>query len=510
MRRTGRSRLRRLVAAILPVAVLPGVLLVTGSTAGAAPAVPVVTGPVTGGNGVPVVLSTSFDLAPFGYVREEFLMRGDATAYAPAAPLTEDGRWQVTPTDTAPYVTRLVVVRPVDRADFNGTVFVEWLNVTAGADSAVSWTQSHLEMLREGAAWVGVSAQAVGVQGAQSVAPGAAPGGLRGSDPARYGALTHPGDSFSYDIFTQAARAVRGDGGVAPLGNLTPKRLVATGESQSASRLVTYINAVQPIAEEYDGFLVHSRFGSAAALSQSPRPDVPAPLPTRLRTDLDQPVLVFQTEGDVGPLGSAAARQPDTKRIRTWEVAGTAHADVYTTLGFTDIGDGSAERTLLDYTNLSRGPLNCTTPINAGPQYAVLMAGVSHLDRWVRGGPPPPKGDLLQVSDGPGRVTGGRTVPSYVVARDPDGNALGGIRTPFVDAPRAALTGETNEGGTFCGLFGTTRAFDAATLARRYPSQEAFLAQFRRSANQAVRAGFLLPEEAKRMVAAAAQVPYGA
>jgi hypothetical protein len=71
---------------------------------------------------------------------------------------------------------------------------------------------------------------------------------------------------------------------------------------------------------------------------------------------------------------------------------------VYTTLGFTDVGDGSAERALLDYTNLSRGPLNCTTPINAGPQYAVLMAGVSHLDRWVRGGAAPPKGAPLQVT----------------------------------------------------------------------------------------------------------------
>lgn len=500
---------RRGVTAAVVAAVLPGSLLLGAAGVGAAPAVPVVTGPITGGNGVPVILSTSFDLAQFGYVREEFVVRGDATAYAPTAPLTEDGRWQVTPTSTAPYVTRLVVVRPIDRADFNGTVFVEWLNVTAGADSAVSWTQSHLELLREGAAWVGVSAQAVGVQGSQSVAPGAAPGGLRGSDPARYGTLTHPGDSYSYDIFTQAARAVRGEGGVAPLGDLRPKRLVATGESQSATRLVTYINAVQPLTEAYDGFLVHSRFGSAAALSQSPLPDVPAPLPARLRTDLDAPVLVFQTEGDVGPLGSAAARQPDTKRIRTWEVAGTAHADVYTTLGFTDVGDGSAERALLDYTNLSRGPLNCTTPINAGPQYAVLMAGVSHLDRWVRGGAAPPKGAPLQVTDGPGRVTGGRTVPSYVVARDPDGVALGGIRTPFVDAPRAALTGETNEGGSFCGLFGTTRAFDAATLARRYPTREAFLEQFRRSAKQAVRAGFLLPEEAERMVAASNRVPYG-
>jgi len=475
------------------------------TTTGAATG-PTVTGP---GAGSPTILSTSVDLAPFGYVREEYFFSGDATAYTSAAPLTEDGKWTVTPGSTAPYTTRMVVVRPADPKDFNGTVFVEWLNVSAGADSAVSWTHWHLEALREGAAYVGVSAQAVGIQGGQSTVEGVAPGGLKGGDPERYGTLTHPGDSYSYDIFTQAAQAVRGAGDGAPLGPLSPERLIGVGESQSATRMVTYIDGVQPISEAFDGFLVHSRFGGAAALSQAPLPDVPAPLPTFIRRDLDVPVLQFQTESDVGPLGSAAARQPDTKRLRTWEVAGTAHADVYTTAGFGDTGDGSVEVALLDYTNPSRGPLSCGTPVNAGPQYAVLMAAVEHLDAWVRDGTAPPKGTPLEVTPGPGRTVSGRTVPNFVITRDPQGNALGGIRTPLVDAPRAALTGETNTGGSFCGLFGTTMPFDAATLAAEYPSRDAFLAEFDTSTKKAVKRGFLLPEEAKKLRAAAAQVPYG-
>jgi len=478
----------------------------SGPTSTAARTAPTVTGPVAGS---PTILSTSFDLAPFGYVQEEYLYGGAATAYTSAAPLTEDGAWTATPTSTAPYATRMVVIRPEDPADFNGTVFVEWLNVTSGADSAPSWTQSHLEMLREGAAWVGVSAQAVGVQGGQAAVEGVPAGGLKGGNPERYGSLGHPGDSYSFDIFSQAARAVRGEGTSKPLGPLKAKRVIGTGESQSASRLVTYINGIHPVAEVFDGFLVHSRSGSAAALSQAPLTDVPAPLPTRIRTDLREPVLVFQAESDVGPLGGAAARQPDTKRIRTWEVAGTAHADVYTTAGFGDSGDGSVERALLDYTNLSLGPLNCLTPINAGPLYAVLMAGVEHLDGWVRDGTPPPKGAPLEVTDGPGRTVGGRIVPNYIVTRDEYGNAVGGIRTPLVDAPRAALTGELNAGGRFCSLFGTTTPLDAATLAALYPSRDAFLAQFDKETKRAVKAGFLLPEEAKKLRAAAAQVPYG-
>ena len=238
-------------------------------------------------------------------------------------------------------------------------------------------------------------------------------------------------------------------------------------------------------------------------------PTVPAPIPTRIRTDLGVPVMVFLTETDVGPLGAAAARQPDARWLRTWEAAGTAHADVYTTLGFGDTGDGSAEVALLDYTSLSLGPLACTTPINAGPQYAVLMAAVRHLDEWVRRGTPPPKGTPLAVTDGPGRTVSGQTVPNFVVTRDELGNAVGGIRTPLVDAPRAALTGELNAGGQFCSLFGTTTPFDAATLAELYPSRDAFVAEFRRAAKRAVKGGFLLPEEVKKMQDAVTQVPYG-
>ena len=71
------------------------------------------------------------------------------------------------------------------------------------------------------------------------------------------------------------------------LGGLEPQRLIAAGESQSASRLVTYIDAVQPIDHVYDGFLVHSRFGSGAPLTQAPLPAVPFPAPAPIRDDLE-------------------------------------------------------------------------------------------------------------------------------------------------------------------------------------------------------------------------------
>ena len=48
----------------------------------------------------------------------------------------------------------MVIYRPINAAKFNGTVVVEWLNVTAGQDLPNGWTMAHNEFIRHG---VGVS-----------------------------------------------------------------------------------------------------------------------------------------------------------------------------------------------------------------------------------------------------------------------------------------------------------------------------------------------------------------
>ena len=49
--------------------------------------------------------------------------------------------------------------RPVDAKDFNGTVMVEWHNVSSGLDARARLDVAHDELIREGDAWVGVTAQ---------------------------------------------------------------------------------------------------------------------------------------------------------------------------------------------------------------------------------------------------------------------------------------------------------------------------------------------------------------
>jgi hypothetical protein len=497
---------RHLVAVLTVLAALIASLV--PNVAGAAPVKgATVTGPVTGGAGVPRVASTGFDLADVGYVTEEYFLEGTATAYDAAKPLKSDGKWAVKPVSTAPYKTRIVVYRPEKAKDFNGTVVVEWLNVTAGFDSAPHWQWAHNAIIRSGAAWVGVSAQAVGVQGGASVALGGPSGGLKGGDPERYGTLEHPGDIYSYDMFSQAGRAVAHGGTSGPLGGFKVQRVIAVGQSASASRLVTYVNAIHPRAKVFDGFLIHSRSGGASPLTQPP-PTPPgatpvSTMPTRslIRTDLDVPVLTFETEFDVAgsTVPFALARQPDTKKFRTWEVAGTAHTDSYTPpgLGFLDTGDGQAERDLLDPTKLTGGVFSCVPAINSGGAYLVLNAAYTHLEQWVRDGTLPPKSPRIDVTVG---------TPT-TVHRDQHGNALGGIRTPLLEAPIATLRGDGSSGPTasrFCGLYGTTAPFDAATLASLYPTHADYVAKFDKATDRAVKAGFILAPEAKNLKAAAA------
>ena len=296
--------------------------------------------------------------------------------------------------------------RPADPRRFNGTVVVEWLNVTGGVDADPEWTEAHNELIRDGFAWVGVSAQAVGVNA------------LKTEDAVRYATLSHPGDSFSYDIFSQAGRAVRQDASLV-LDRLRPRRVLAAGESQSAGRLVTYIDAVHPVAHVYDGYLVHSRFSTGTPLSQSPQPNVAVPNPASIRADLRVPVFVFETETDVA-LSNLADRQPDTRTFRLWEVAGTSHYDYYgLVIGPDDIGNGQGA--VADLAAMEDPPttippgFTCNVPINTGPAHWALDAAVFWLNVWVTFGTPPPTAPRLAVVS---------TSP-VVYGRDANGNVIG-------------------------------------------------------------------------------------
>src|SRR6185437_13372798 len=173
--------------------------------------------------GKPALLLGAFDIGALGYTAAEFFVAGTASRYAPTAELGPDGRWPVTVSGTADFTTRLVAITPTDPATFNGTVLVEWLNVSGGIDAPAVWLMAHREMVRAGYAYVAVSAQQVGIQGGANLM--GIDMSLKSQNPQRYARLSHPGDAFSYDIFSQVGRLIgSAQGGV--LGELRAEHVV--------------------------------------------------------------------------------------------------------------------------------------------------------------------------------------------------------------------------------------------------------------------------------------------
>ena len=174
--------------------------------------------------------------------------------------------------------------------------------------------------------------------------------------PERYAELEHPGDAWSFDIFTQVGALLQLPSDDNPLVGLKPSQILAAGESQSAACLVTYINAIDPHAELFDGFFVHGRPASGVSIdgvfiprrhgwAWRRRAVAISSTGERIRDDARVPVLVLQSETDVVLLGGQLAEQPDSDIIRTWEIAGAAHADTYTVgAGRHDDGTLTAQR----------------------------------------------------------------------------------------------------------------------------------------------------------------------
>lgn len=379
--------------------------------------------------------STWVDLESAGFVEEEFYVTGRANAFEPSTGelLAED----------VPYRTRIIVRRPAHDAHFNGTVLAEWQNVTAGYDLDALW--GYEDVLRDGYAWVGISAQRVGVDQ------------LAGWSPARYGDLDVTGDGawsddeLSYDIFAQAAAALTDGPGDDPMGGLDVDTVLAIGASQSASRMVDYYDRVLPRSEAvFDGY--------AFVVGSAPE------------TRRDEPIFHILSENDVW-LGFGGAREPDTDTYRRWEVAGAAHSG----------WNGQEYRRPLQARDNPAGvpEYQCVEdPFSRVPVHHVLAAAYDHLAEWAGGGAAPPTAEPIALDD------------AGEIMRDELGIAQGGIRLSQVEVP-IALNDGTNFGETFCFLFGEHSPFDQATLDDLYRNHGKYVSAVARASNDNVADGYI-------------------
>jgi hypothetical protein len=433
--------------------------------------------------------ASNHDLASHGYVEEEFFIKGTATTYKTGGTATSD----VLATNQ-PYYTRFVVRRPINAKRFNGTAIVEWYNVSNFFDAENVWFDDWEDMMRSGYVWVGVSPQTVGVEALKKWSPKRYAGFTVGKEVAATPTSPPrpPGspdlDAISFDIFTQVGYALKHPGSVDPLGGLKPKILLATGQSQSAGRLATYVNNIQPLAKVYDGFML-----DAAA--------------TPIRSDLTVPVLRLMAEHDVVTSG-AATRQPDTDKFRQWEVAGTSHMSRHVR--------ESREAMELRDNGLSleakMAPL-CANPQvgTRTPMGQVVAAAFAGLSKWAQGGKPPaiaPKLDITQVNKAP---------KQSVVAKNADGLAQGGIQLAAVAVPtqinlgvnapstasqEAGIHGEAIGAGA-CVRWGPSVDMTVAQLKAKYPSHAAYVDAVKKVTLDNVAKGYLLKADGDEQIRAA-------
>lgn len=437
--------------------------------------IPVVSGPVSGGRGY-IFGSPIEDLSERGFAMEEYFLEGTAFSYAPVdgTDLGLDGLWDLEPADEASYKTRAYVVRPADPAKFNGIVLVNWQNVTIGADFGMP----DFEQLERGYAWIGITAQRVALEGQPSLTEDMpATIGLCEWDPERYGSLHHPGDAFSYDIFSQGAGVLRqgAAAGVDMLGGLSPRLLIATGGSQSAMRLGSYLNIAHQKDRVFDGFLLTVHWGlcppapdMSLVESFELTPEFKFKGSSQIRDDGGVPILVVNSESET--MMVSMVRQPDSDTFRFWEMAGAAHA-----------GGESAESmtAVLLRDGISEG-LPVVEERNTIAWDYISRAGLERLVEWIDTKSPP-------VSIPPITLEGG------AIARDELGNALGGVRLPDVVAPLAVHAGMKSELSA-AALFGESSPLSGERIGELYPDAPAFEKAWDGAVDDLVELGLVLPE----------------
>ena len=407
--------------------------------------------------------ASALDLAANGYTEEEFFIAGTGNIYS--QPHLATG---LVESSGHPFKTRLIVRRPAPQA-FNGVVVVEWINVTGGPDKDIDWWQSGEHLMRSGYAYVAVSAQQMGIDT------------MADWGSVRYGGLdmtadgTVDNDELSFDAFSAVGRVIlrrgeeSGPDTADILDGLRAEQIVATGHSQSASRLA----AISTVFIPWNRSLMASWCMVEAAIRD------------------DQPVKIFKLMAETDMRRRAADPQPDSDNFRQWEVAGSSHVDVPFEIEYAKARNLMAGLPLENV--LPREPDCELPPYSTVPFRDVMNAAFEHLVNWIRDETPPPIAPRLQVA---------QALPSVKFARDRFGNVLGGIRLAEHAVPTAKNTGMNSGTGSsrFCFLYGSHEAFSEAQLRSLYSSREEYVQSVTRVVQENLSDGYILPYAAERTI----------
>jgi hypothetical protein len=372
----------------------------------------------------------------------------------------------------------MLIRRPIDNRRFSGNVILEILNASNYVDLEIGWALSKEQFVRNGDIWIGFTSKPVTAAA------------LKRFNPTRYAALnwanplplTDPqncttlysviaGDSsrttengLLWDIFSQIAALARSEAPDNPLRRYDVDRVYGYGYSQSGFDLQTYIDAVFPLAKlrngrpVFDGFLDVAGFNTPAPINQC----APAPSGTVAQIrNAGVPVIRMATNSEEILASVQAGRRADNDKypdqFREYELASVSHA----TPNELDFGPAFAD---ILAAGAPMPPVTCGFgPRSPLPNGIFQDAALENLDLWVRRNVPPPPGALLQFQNG-------------AQVLDQFGNAVGGVRSSYVDVPTAHwFVGSTGPG--LCFLLGYEHPFDEAELKALYPDHDVYVAR---------------------------------
>jgi hypothetical protein len=420
-----------------------------------------------------------------GYVAEEYLLCGRANTYAPVAMadaanmLTRDAPQDMARRESyvrpilkadEPYCTRVLLYRPEDLRRFSGRVVIETAHPLDGG-RAIVWSQLSGYFAQHGDIYLGIASPVTFDS-------------LRESDPKRYARLHATDATQLWGMIAQLGALVK-SGHFPGIPAARLHTLLLTGYSYTGVAVTTFANFHHDAARLADKKPVFDGYVSIAN-SMYARP-------------IDVPVIRIMTQSDFNSFGGLNNRRDDSdeadSRFRLWEVTGASHLNAAPV-----IEPGASPwvptKPVAEPRNLPRfSSSECQKDFPAGfgpntlPLNYVVISAFEHIDRWIHGGPPPPRAARIETAaDGSART-------------DPDGNALGGLRLPQLQVPAARYGTATGP----CFLYGYRLPFEAARLRELYGTQDRYLAQLAAAARSQVEQGWLRPEEAKLIENAARQ-----
>jgi alpha/beta hydrolase family protein len=432
------------------------------------------------------------DLAAQGYLEQEYLISGQADDW------TWDDSLRPVAAGPLPFRTRILVRRPADQAAFSGAVYLEPNH--ADYDRSLTWSATAPWLIRSGHAHVGVTQE-----------PATLPD-LARWDPGRYGTLSIPRPGQRLDIVGLVAALVKSDAGV--LAAKPASRVIMSGWSQTGTFCRTFLgegcHARSRIngGPAVDGYVICISSGGALRPGYGvlrPPAELPPGDPRRTVGGHGVPVVELLSEGESET--HRAVLRPDSDEpgdpYRLYQVAGTGHV--------TGRHELTTNRPQLADRGWTVNPSEVRERLSDGRMDLVARAVFAAVDRWIADGTAPPRmSERFRYDDPAGRAARGIMPESLPLARDADGNVIGGIRTPWVEVPLGGHFPHSTPVPGRCApaphapyadpamladLWAHLAPFPVAELTRRYGDLDGYLARLEAAALTAVNDGWLLAED---------------